>query len=58
MSHAGATRRYPVLLAPDPDEGRYTVTVPALQHGLRGEARIVLSEVADECARRSSAPGR
>ena len=30
MSHAGETRRYTVLLTPDPDEGGYTVTVPAL----------------------------
>ena len=30
MSHTSTTRRYSVLLTPDPDEGGYTVTVPAL----------------------------
>ena len=30
MSHTDSTRRYTVLLTPDPDEGGYTVTVPAL----------------------------
>ena len=30
MSHTGTTRRYTVLLTPDPDEGGYTVTVPAV----------------------------
>ena len=30
MSMTSATRRYTVLLTPDPDEGGYTVTVPAL----------------------------
>ena len=30
MSHIDSTRRYIVLLTPDPDEGGYTVTVPVL----------------------------
>ena len=30
MSHTDSTRRHTVLLTPDPDEGGYTVTVPAL----------------------------
>jgi len=30
MGHTDSTRRYTVLLTPDPDEGGYTVTVPAL----------------------------
>ncbi len=30
MRHTDTTRRYTVLLTPDPDEGGYTVTVPAL----------------------------
>ncbi|MDP9372913.1 MAG: type II toxin-antitoxin system HicB family antitoxin [Chloroflexota bacterium] len=30
MSTTSTTRRYTVLLTPDPEEGGYTVTVPAL----------------------------